>query len=639
MQNEKNIFRDEVDLISLVSIIFEYFNVLVSILLGSIFITLIVFLSSTNIYQSQSLIEIKKDGASSVLPPSLSGGLGTIGNQNSLDAEIEIYKSNNTILGAIDKLKNSDLNDYSSRDLSAGVIRSNLILSSDSRSLITIKFLSNDKNLSSLLLDHLNNEFIEDRKNFIKESSAAGKSFVQSEIPRIQSLLKEAEDNLNNFKISNNATDIIFDTNTRNSKLERLRNRINEIEFKELELKEFYKENHPIYLTLSQQKKLVLTQINDIESFLPQVPSTQRTLENLKREVEIYSNVLRELSSQELTLGMAEASSVSNVRIINDASEGVKIKPRGIIFIYSFLFTILVYVFIAIRHFIGDRITNLDALIDYVGKDAIIGELPFLEKIHTSKADLSEEIANELMNKTVYEITHSEQKIKSIAIISSRKDAGKTEISKRLFNKLIINNKVCLFDLDFRKKGLTKEFSDGKGYKNFNELNEDIENFIGENDSVFIPSLEVDSPPDFFTSEEFKNELNSYKDNFDFIICDTPPWNLFVDAKIITKHFDLIIYIVNNQVTTFKDIDLLRKDFDQTDKIKFFYNKFNLFFNFLWLKYEYPAYARNYYYEYGDYSNFRNEVNSIFLRKIRINKFFSSLNEFLKRIREKLKNQ
>ena len=56
------------------------------------------------------------------------------------------------------------------------------------------------------------------------------------------------------------------------------------------------------------------------------------------------------------------------------------------------------------------------------------------------------------MNKTVYEITHSEQKIKSIAIISSRKDAGKTEISKRLFNKLIINNKVCLFDLDFRKR-------------------------------------------------------------------------------------------------------------------------------------------------------------------------------------------
>ena len=52
---------------------------------------------------------------------------------------------------------------------------------------------------------------------------------------------KNAEKNLNDFKLSTNASDIIFDTNTRNFKLEQLRNRVNEIEFKELELREFYK--------------------------------------------------------------------------------------------------------------------------------------------------------------------------------------------------------------------------------------------------------------------------------------------------------------------------------------------------------------------------------------------------------------
>ena len=87
--------------------------------------------------------------------------------------------------------------------------------------------------------------------------------------------------------------------------MDQLKDRVNEIEFKELELKEFYKENHPIYLTLSEQKKLVLSQINEIEADLPNIPSTQRQLENFKREVEIYSNILRELSSQELTLGMS----------------------------------------------------------------------------------------------------------------------------------------------------------------------------------------------------------------------------------------------------------------------------------------------------------------------------------------------
>ena len=67
-------------------------------------------------------------------------------------------------------------------------------------------------------------------------------------------MLKEAEEDLNNFKISTNTTDVIFDTNNQNVKLQRLKDRIDEITFKELELKEFYRENHPIYLTLSEQK-------------------------------------------------------------------------------------------------------------------------------------------------------------------------------------------------------------------------------------------------------------------------------------------------------------------------------------------------------------------------------------------------
>ena len=57
---------------------------------------------------------------------------------------------------------------------------------------------------------------------------------------------------------------------------------------------------------------MVLNQISEIEDDLPNIPNTQRALENFKREVDIYSNVLGELSSQELNLSMLEASSVSS---------------------------------------------------------------------------------------------------------------------------------------------------------------------------------------------------------------------------------------------------------------------------------------------------------------------------------------
>tara|TARA_B100000212_G_scaffold291835_2_gene233632 strand:+ start:2956 stop:4869 length:1914 start_codon:yes stop_codon:yes gene_type:complete len=602
LQSENKIVNDEIDLASLFTVIFDNFNFLISIFLTSIFVISIYYLSASKLYLSSSLIEITKTSNNSYLPESLRSGLGNgFSNDNSLQAEIEIYKSNNTIVDALDALK---LLDKYEDIPSLSEVKKNLSLESNSKSLITIKLISDNAELNPILLNLLNSEFIKDRRNFIKQSSAAGKNFVQKEIPRIKLLLKEAEDNLNSFKVSTNTSDVIFDTNTRNSKLERLRNRVNEIAFKELELKEFYKENHPIYLTLSEQKKLVLSQIDEIEADLPNIPTTQRTLENFKREVEIYSNVLRDLSSQELSLGMVEASSLSNVRIINEASNASKIAPRSLVFGFSLIILIFTYIFLLITHFLGNRITNLDALADFVGKDKIIGEFPLIDSKKDSKI-YTENIAAELLNKTVYEITHSQDLENSFSVVSSRKDAGKSEISKRLFNKLKDKYKVCLIDLDYRKKGLTKEILGSVSFKSFQEFNQNREDFMDQSGSLFIPSFDIESPTDFFTSIEFKEEISKLKEEFDFIFSDTPPWDLFVDAKIVSRYFGNHIYVVANKDSSFRDIDSFLKDFEDISKIRFFYNKFNLYFNFLWYKYQYPYYSKNYYYDYSSYSEMR----------------------------------
>ena len=165
-------------------------------------------------------------------------------------------------------------------------------------------------------------------------------------------------------------------------------------------------------------------------------------------------------------LGMVEASSLSNVRIINEASNASKIAPRSLVFGFSLIILIFTYIFLLITHFLGNRITNLDALADFVGKDKIIGEFPLIDSKKDSKI-YTENIAAELLNKTVYEITHSQDLENSFSVVSSRKDAGKSEISKRLFNKLKDKYKVCLIDLDYRKKGLTNEILGSVSFKVF----------------------------------------------------------------------------------------------------------------------------------------------------------------------------
>ena len=75
---------------------------------------------------------------------------------------------------------------------------------------------------------------------------------------------------------------------------------------------------------------------------------------------------------------------------------------------------------------------------------------------------------------------------------------------------------------------------------------------------------------------------------------------------------------------------MVKKDLGESKNLKFFYNKFSLFFNFLWLKYKYPTYAKNYYYDYGDYSNLQNRFRSSFFNKLLSTKFFSNVTKFLK---------
>ena len=620
--NEENIINDQIDLSSLFSILLDNFNLLVSAFLGGIVLSSIIYITAESIYSSKSLIEIQQQ--QNMFGAGIPGM--NRGNENSLLAEVAIYKSANTIDDVVNYLKtNTDLEE--DRIPSAGSIRSNLTVSSNGRTLITIIFNYSDQILTQEILRLLNQEYINDRRDFRKRSTAAGREFIKSEIPKIKISLTEAEDNLNNFKLSKNDSGLIFESENTSSELNNLYQSIKDIEFKEVELREFYKTTHPIYQTLTEQKKFLQNKIDIIESDLPSIPNTQRKLENLKREVEIYSEVLSDLSSQEINLAMAEASSNSNVRIINEASRPSKIQPTIYVFFIPFAIILFIYLIQAIRHFLGDRITNYDALIDFVDKKNVLGELPFYKKGDIESKDSSIAIAEELMNKISYEVIQSQDSYSSISIVGSKKGVGKTEISEKLFYKLTsMGKKVCLLDLDYKKRDLTlKSISPTNTPKNFQEFYQGIDTYRFEQ-SLFIPSFDVDNSVEFFMSDEFREQITKLKQEYELVICDTPPWGLFVDAKIISKHFDSALYVVGNKISTFKDIILFNKDIESINEniaIKYFYNKFDIFFNFFWYKYQYPNYSDNYYYEYSEYRNPKKFLFQRIFDKLRM--FFDGL--------------
>ncbi len=187
--------------------------------------------------------------------------------------------------------------------------------------------------------------------------------------------------------------------------------------------------------------------------------------------------------------------------------------------------------------------------------------------------------------------------------------------------------RVCFLDLDFRQGSLSKKtFDSDKTLKSFEDFFQIEEEFRSEN-SLFIPSFSVDSIPTFFKSSEFESNIDKLKKDYDYVICDTPPWPLFVDAKIISKHFSQLIYIVGSEISTFKDIEIFESDTNRYDSISYFFNKFNYFYNFFGYQYQYPYYSNNYYYDYENYRSLKKEANMTdFFKKI--------LNFFKKRLKK-----
>ncbi len=607
--------RDELDFESLLYILLENLNLLISIFLVSVLGCFIYFVSSTPLYKSTSLIEVQKEES---FFPSIGSGLeSAFSPSSSLEAEIEIYKSDSTVRDTLNNLENQNFFEEIDKP-SISEIKEKLVLKGNRSSLIEISLVFEDKFLLKKILNELNNEYIKDRKEFKQRSSSLGREFVKNEIPRIKSLLEQAEDKFNKFKLSTNSVGLIFESDNRVEQLSRLQERIREINFKEFELKEFYKENHPIYVTLLKQKNLLKEQVLEIEKDLPNVPDNQRKIENLKREVELYSGVLKDLSSQEIVLAMTEASSLSNIRIINEASDALRIEPGTSIFILPFLISFFLYLFLFIRYFMQDKISNLDALIDYVGKDKVIGEYPLLYE--SSNPAYVKNLANEMLNKCSYEILNSEESFKYFLIAGSRKDVGKTEISFELINKFLkLDKKACFIDFDYRKGDLTKRFfPDEKiDIKNFEEFYSQKDKFK-MNNSLFIPYFNVSDPIEFFTSEDFEREIKKIKEEYEFIFCDTPPWSLFVDAKILSKYFEDIIYIVGNKVSSFRDIHLFLNERQEQKATKFFFNKFDLFYSFLWLKYNYPYYSASNYYDYYGLPREKSfQISSFYVRILR----------------------
>ena len=601
-KNQQRIINDSLDLDTLFVVLLDKIDPLMRIFLFSVFILIAFYIFDQRIYQSSTLIHFDQQ---KIMPGT--NQLSTLTDSSSLSGKKEIYKSFPTISGAREKLIQDNVIDEIP---SVKEITNGLSFLRDSN-LLTVKFDYKDRDDTKTILEYINREFLIDSIESEQLKAKKGIEFINIEIPKITNLLSEAEQNLTEFRTSSGKY-LIFEDENRDDVLESLENQIKNIEFKELELREFYKPTHPIYLTLIEQKNILLKELEDIELNIKDIPSEQRTLFNLQQKVNIYSSSLETLEKQKLDLNLTAASSLSNIRIVNNPVEAYKISPRVSIIFISFLILVLVYIYFLIDHLITDRILSLDALLDFLEeRNLFIGAFPLLDSRKENAMEVLLDIEKNNLDRSAISILDMKDKINIVA--SMKGGVGKTYFTVKMYEKLkSLGKKVCLVDFDLRKRGVS--FT----YKNTDNLFISYEDFLDKDEdfeSCVVNRPIIDDPIKFLSSTEIDIFIQKLRDKFEYVLIDTSPLGAFVDAKLLSAKVDSIVVVLASHFSTFGEISSVKKEImshrSNEVEIKYFLNKVKYFLEIFKFQIRYPIYG-NYGY-YDSYYYFNDNAESISL--------------------------
>lgn len=156
------------------------------------------------------------------------------------------------------------------------------------------------------------------------------------------------------------------------------------------------------------------------------------------------------------------------------------------------------------------------------------------------------------------------ENLKVISILSAKKGEGKSTVAVQTANALAQSGStVLLLDADTHKKVLSNSFKDSTRFSLYDFINGDcrIEQAIiatQQSGLYFLScSSSIGNTPTIFTEEHLLQAIDIFKNNFDYIIVDTPPVLPCVDGVLLGKISDCAIVVVRQYKTKIDELTQL----------------------------------------------------------------------------------
>ncbi|UFK40592.1 tyrosine-protein kinase Wzc [Pectobacterium parvum] len=449
-----------------------------------------------------------------------------------------------------------------------------------------------DPVLTAKILSSISQNYLQ--QNVERKSEEAGKSleFLKEQLPNVRGSLNEAENKLNQFRQQNESVDLSLEAKAVLDTTVAVEAQLNELTFKEAEISKLYTREHPAYRALMEKRKTLEQERDKLNKRIGAMPKTQQEILRFTRDVQAGQEVYMQLLNKQQELSINKASTVGNVRIVDNAVIQLgPVKPKKVLIVLlaMILGGIASTAFVVLKTMLHKGIESPEQL-EELGIN-VYASVPLSEwqqkkdrallgkgkKGNTrstellavgNPADLAIEAIRSL--RTSLHFAMMEAKNNVLMISGASPAIGKTFVSANLGAVIAQSGqRVLIVDCDMRK-GYAHELMGTHGTDGLSDIlsgqceaTKSVRKTAVENMN-FIPRGQVPpNPSELLMHSRFAEFIKWAGEQYDLVLLDTPPILAVTDAAIISRHAGTSLLVARFEMNTLKEIEVSIRRFEQ----------------------------------------------------------------------------
>ncbi|WP_165465783.1 polysaccharide biosynthesis tyrosine autokinase [Enterobacter cloacae] len=470
------------------------------------------------------------------------------------------------------------------------VLKKNLTVAESAKQsgIVALTLTGEDPDKIARVLNAIADSFLE--QNIARQEAQDSRSlaFLQEQLPKIRNELDRAEARLNAYRAQRDSVDLSLEAKSVLDQVVNVENQLNELTFREAEISQLFKKNHPTYRALAEKRQTLERERDRLNNRVSAMPSTQQEILRLSRDVESGRTIYLQLLTRQQELNISRSSAIGNVRIIDTAvTHPEPIKPRkALLIILGTLFGLVVSVGGVLVRQAFKRGITLSEQLEMPGTP-VLATLPrsqwLWKKTHLHRklpfsrqwkhkttdvpflpvdrpADMFVEAVRGLRTSLHFTMMEAENRI--VMISGPTQDCGKTLVGTNLAAIAGQSGQRVLFiDADMRQGYVHNIFGlDNRyGLSSVLEGQRDCSEVIQHSEKGGIDVITCGPTPlrplELLLNERFLSTMTWVNEQYDIVIIDTPPVLAVTDAALVARIAGTTLMVARFDKTSVKEME------------------------------------------------------------------------------------